>query len=204
MKARLILWRSKLGVFQKTLRNMWVVVSFSNPVIALLAVAVVPQPQWASTGKRCSRTWARNGRPWLASVISIDAVTVLSGAVLTSCGGKRCHPAHGTRPHLAAIFLKENRRGANYIILSIFFGLCLSILALTRGDLEALAGVYTISFLAVMAFFAIGNFLLKVKRAKLPPSCTRACSACFWRWWACWRASTATYPRTRLPGSVHF
>ena len=30
------------GVFQKTLRNMWVVVSFFNPVIALLAVAVVP------------------------------------------------------------------------------------------------------------------------------------------------------------------
>ena len=30
------------GVFLKTLRNMWLVVSFFNPVIALLAVAVVP------------------------------------------------------------------------------------------------------------------------------------------------------------------
>jgi hypothetical protein len=33
---------------------------------------------------------------------------------------------------------------------------------------EVLAGVYTISFLAVMALFALGNMLLKIKRAKLP------------------------------------
>jgi len=31
-----------------------------------------------------------------------------------------------------------------------------------------LSGVYTISFLLVMAFFAIGNMLLKVKRSRLP------------------------------------
>ncbi|HOO11031.1 MAG TPA: APC family permease, partial [Cyclobacteriaceae bacterium] len=46
--------------------------------------------------------------------------------------------------------------------------LCFSILVLTRGELEPLAGVYTISFLSVMAYFAIGNLLLKIKRAKLP------------------------------------
>ena len=39
---------------------------------------------------------------------------------------------------------------------------------LTRGDLGALAGVYTISFLSVMALFAVGNILLKVRRARLP------------------------------------
>jgi len=31
-----------------------------------------------------------------------------------------------------------------------------------------LAGVYTISFLSVMALFGIGNILLKVKRNSLP------------------------------------
>jgi hypothetical protein len=46
--------------------------------------------------------------------------------------------------------------------------LTVSILFLTRGDLPALAGVYTISFLAVMALFALGNVLLKVRRAQLP------------------------------------
>ncbi len=43
-----------------------------------------------------------------------------------------------------------------------------SILLFTRGDIGALAGVYTISFLSVMALFGIGNILLKVKRARLP------------------------------------
>jgi len=158
------------GVFQKTLRNMWVVVSFFNPVIALLAVAVVPL---ATVGEHqetlLSYLGQQTGGPWLATVISIDAVTVLSGAVLTSFVG-----VSGLIKRMALdriwpqFFLRENRRGANYIILSIFFGLCLSILAITQGELETLAGVYTISFLSVMAFFALGNFLLKVKRAKLP------------------------------------
>lgn len=158
------------GVFQKTLRNMWLVVSFFNPVIALLAVAVVPL---ATVGEHqetlLSYLGQQTGGPWLATVISIDAVTVLSGAVLTSFVG-----VSGLIKRMALdriwpqFFLKENRRGANYIILAIFFGLSLSILAITQGELETLAGVYTISFLAVMAFFAIGNFLLKVKRGKLP------------------------------------
>ena len=39
---------------------------------------------------------------------------------------------------------------------------------ITEGDLAKLAGVYTISFLSVMALFGIGNILLKVKRARLP------------------------------------
>jgi hypothetical protein len=50
----------------------------------------------------------------------------------------------------------------------MFFLLCISILLLTRGELGALAGVYTISFLLVMTLFGFGNILLKLKRAKLP------------------------------------
>ncbi len=40
-------------------------------------------------------------------------------------------------------------------------------MALTEGDIETLAGVYTISFLGVMALFAIGNMLLKKTRSRL-------------------------------------
>ncbi|MDO7874650.1 APC family permease [Hymenobacter sp. ASUV-10] len=158
------------GVFLKTLRNMWVVVSFFNPVIALLAVAVLPL---ATVGEHqetlLSYLGQLTGGPWLAKVISVDAVTVLSGAVLTSFVG-----VSGLMKRMALdriwpqSFLKENRRGANYLILLIFFALCLSILFITKGELSTLAGVYTISFLSVMAFFAIGNFLLKIKRGKLP------------------------------------
>ena len=49
-----------------------------------------------------------------------------------------------------------------------FFFLTVSVLWITGGDIRALAGVYTISFLCVMALFGIGNILLKVKRAGLP------------------------------------
>lgn len=158
------------GVFQKTLRNMWVVVSFFNPVLALLAVGVLPLVTVGQhTETLLSYLGQVAGGRWLALLISVDAVAVLSGAVLTSFVG-----VSGLMKRMALdriwpqSFLKENRRGSNYIILSSFFALCLSILLITRGQLGPLAGVYTISFLAVMAFFAIGNFLLKSKRRRLP------------------------------------
>jgi hypothetical protein len=49
-----------------------------------------------------------------------------------------------------------------------FFILCVSVLLVTNGKLAPLAGVYTISFLLVMAFFAIGNLMLKIRRGRLP------------------------------------
>jgi hypothetical protein len=36
------------------------------------------------------------------------------------------------------------------------------------ANVDTLAGVYTVSFLAVMGLFAIGNLLLKYKRSELP------------------------------------
>lgn len=67
----------------------------------------------------------------------------------------------------AAILIEKNRRGTTHRILIVFFLLCISVLFTTKGNLQALAGVYTISFLSVMALFALGNMLLKVRRAKL-------------------------------------
>ena len=69
---------------------------------------------------------------------------------------------------LPQFLLKTNRRGTTHRIILAFFLLCVSILFITRGKLSALAGVYTISFLAVMALFGLGNILLKVKRSKIP------------------------------------
>ena len=69
---------------------------------------------------------------------------------------------------LPQFFLKENGCKSNYVILITFFLLCVSVLFITNGQLGPLAGVYTISFLSVMAFFALGNFLLKDKRPNLP------------------------------------
>lgn len=158
------------GVFRKTLRNMWTVVSIFNPLIAFLAIAAMPLVEVGEHKETLlSHMGEVAGGKWLSYIISIDAVLVLSGAVLTSFVG-----VSGLMKRMALdrilpqFFLKENRRQSNYRILIGFFVLCFSILVITKGQLEPLAGVYTISFLAVMAYFAIGNLLLKVKRAKLP------------------------------------
>ena len=160
----------KQGVFPKTLRNMWAIVSFFNPVIALLLIAIIPL---AEVGENKESLLAylgqTTGGSWLAWLISIDAVLVLCGAVLTSFVGVSGLLNRMTLDRiLPNYFLKQNKRGSHYRIVISFLVLCISVLFVTKGHLESLAGVYTFSFLAVMALFGIGNLLLKFKRSKLP------------------------------------
>jgi len=158
------------GVFPKTLRNMWAAVTLFNPGMAILALALVPIDQVGGHQEALlAHMGQRSGGIWLADLISVDAALVLSGAVLTSFIGvnglvrrmalDRCLPQ---------FLLKTSRRGTTHRILIAFFILCVSILLITEGELKALAGVYTISFLAVMALFGLGNIFLKTKRAGLP------------------------------------
>ncbi|AWH86553.1 amino acid permease [Flavobacterium album] len=160
----------KPGVFRKTLRNMWVVVSFFNPVIALLIIAIIPLVQLGEHKESLlAYLGATTGGGWLGWLISIDAVLVLCGAVLTSFVGVSGLLKRITLDRLLPnYFLHENKKGSSYRIIVTFFILCISVLFATQGKIESLAGVYTFSFLAVMAMFGIGNILLKVKRKKLP------------------------------------
>jgi amino acid transporter len=161
----------KPGVFPLTLRNMWIAVAVFNPLISLLSLGLLPL---AEIQQVPPDLLARMGDhalgPALRTWVSVDAVLVLSGAVLTSYVGvtglvrrmslDQCLPQH---------LLAENRwRGTNHWIILGFFAVCCSILALTGGDVSTLAGVYTLSFLAVMALYAVGNMLLKVSRGRLP------------------------------------
>lgn len=160
----------KPGVFPKTLRNMWAVVSFFNPVLALLVICIIPLTQ-VGLHKESLLAFLGDttGGAWLAFLISVDAVLVLCGAVLTSFVGVSGLLERITLDRiLPNFFLKKNKRGANYRIIIAFFMLCISVLFATQGNLQSLAGVYTFSFLTVMALFGIGNLLLKVKRKKLP------------------------------------
>jgi amino acid transporter len=160
------------GVFPKTLRNMWVAVSIFNPLIALLALGLLPIPEITSAANRefllASMGNVAAGR-WLQTLIAVDASLVLCGAVLTSFVGVGGLVRRMTLDRcLPQFLLKTNRRGTTHRIFLLFFALCASILLLTGGDLFALAGVYTLSFLGVMTLFVIGNILLKVRRARLP------------------------------------
>jgi amino acid transporter len=159
------------GVFPKTLRNMWIAVAVLNPLLSVLAMGLLPldrigthqEDLLAEMGFAASGTWLQ----WW---VSFDAVLVLSGAVLTCYVGviglvrrmalDRCLPQ---------FFLAQNRRfRTNHWIIVLFFFLCYSILMISHGHVMILAGVYTLSFLSVMALFAVGNMLLKTKRAELP------------------------------------
>ncbi|MFH7010750.1 APC family permease [Flavobacterium sp. FlaQc-52] len=160
----------KPGVFPKTLRNMWAIVSFFNPVIALLLISIIPLAEVGSNKESLLAYLGQTtGGSWLAWLISIDAVLVLCGAVLTSFVGVSGLLNRMTLDRiLPNYFLKQNKRGSHYRIVISFLVLCISVLFVTNGHLESLAGVYTFSFLAVMALFGIGNLLLKFKRRKLP------------------------------------
>jgi len=159
------------GVFPKTLRNMWLAVTILNPGMAILALALVPIPQVrdAYQNTLLSHMGETAGGNWLAWLISVDAILVLSGATLTSYVGVTGLVERMTLDRcLPAFLLKKSRRKTSHRIIIAFFALSVSVLLMTHGDLKSLAAVYTLSFLAVMALFAIGNLLLKVKRPKLP------------------------------------
>jgi amino acid transporter len=157
------------GVFRLTLRNMWLAVTIFNPLIALLALGLLPVPEIiGAKDDLVSRMGLMVGGEPLHTLIVVDAFLVLSGAVLTSYVGvsglvhrmtlDQCFPQ---------FFLKQTRRGSFPLIIVGFMILCVSILYLTHGELLSLAGVYTISFLGVMTLFGIGNILLKINRPEL-------------------------------------
>ncbi len=158
------------GVFPKTLRNMWIVVSVFNPLMAFLALSIIPMNDVAGNQEALLAFMGNKaGGGWLSTLISIDAVLVLSGAVLTSYVGVSGLLERITLDRILPNFLlQKNKRGAAYRIIIMFFLLCLSILLITNGEIGILAGVYTISFLLVMGLFGLGNVYLKIKRNKLP------------------------------------
>lgn len=158
------------GVFPKTLRNMWIIVTVFNPLIAFLALAIIPISSVAENqDSLLALMGSKASGQWLSYLIGIDASLVLSGAVLTSFVG-----VSGLMQRMALDrilpnqLLKKNKKGTPYLIPILFFALCASILLVTKANLAKLAGVYTIAFLSVMALFGIGNILLKINRKQLP------------------------------------
>ena len=120
------------GVFPKTLRNMWIAVSILNPMMAMLALSIIPLDALNGANKNAllANIGFIAGRGnWLRWIISVDVVLVLSGAVLTSYVGvnglvhrmslDRCLPQ---------FLLKETRRGTTHRIIIAFFLLSVSIL----------------------------------------------------------------------------
>jgi hypothetical protein len=163
----------KPGVFPKTLRNMWVAVTFINPSIALLAQCLLPVDViagQAEEGALLSLMADRAAGNWLKVWIVIDATLVLVGAVITGFVGftglvhrmtvDRCLPQG---------FLVQNEcRQTRHYIIGFYWFLTSALVLYTWGNVEVLAGVYTVAFLSVMFSFTVGNMLLKLRRSTLP------------------------------------
>jgi len=158
------------GVFRKTLRNMWVAVFIFNPLISFLSLNFISVGEITQNRDYLlAHMGSILAGDSLQFLIVLDAFLVLSGAVLTSYVGITGLVRRMSIDQvLPSFFLKRNKvRGTYHRITIGFFLLCTSILLLTRGNLLALAGVYTISFLGVMSLFALGNILLKINRKEL-------------------------------------
>lgn len=160
------------GVFRKTLRNMLLGVWVFNPLIAMVVLYSLDLSTIGAAKDFVLATSAQVlGGQGLQYLVVLDAFLVLSGAVLASFVGAsgllyrmtldHCLPSSVLLPKL-----RQRNQNANRIIIA-FALLCISILYLTKGVLLSLAGVYTISFLGVMTFFAIGNLVLRKTRTDL-------------------------------------
>ena len=157
------------GVFRKTLRNMLIGVAIFNPLIALIVLNVMPYPAVVhSADFLLSDTAKIMGGSLFEYIVVLDAFLVLAGAVLTGYVGVTGliyrMTTDGCFPN---IFAKLNKKGSAPYIVIAFFLLCSSILIITKGNLLALAGVYTIAFLSVMSLFAFGNLLMRETRPTL-------------------------------------
>ena len=76
------------GVFPQTLRNMWIVVIIFNPLISLISLGLLPLSEIQTIPPDLlARMGTISVGPSFGWVISLDAVLVLSGAVLTSYVG---------------------------------------------------------------------------------------------------------------------
>nr|CCA20796.1 transmembrane protein putative [Albugo laibachii Nc14] len=172
------------GVFRKTLRNMWALVTVFNIVLSFLSLAVLPLEGANGIYKHSEVVLANMGRvaagPWLETWVSIDAFIVLSGAVLTSYVG-----ITGLVRRLAfdrvlpAFLMKQNPwRHTNHTIILLYFLVATSLVLILNADVGTLSGVYTYAFLGLMTLFACGCMALKAKRADVPRDVDAP-------WWTC-------------------
>ncbi|CAK4185604.1 unnamed protein product [Aphanomyces euteiches] len=186
----------KPGVFPKTLRNMWALSSIYNIVLCTLSLGVLTIDDIVVNQNTVLARMAQvAGGDWLKWWVTIDALIVLSGGVLTSyvgitgalisssmvwltfrAGLVRRLSADRVMPEFLS--RKNSYRGTAHWIPIFFFVLASSFVLLLDGNPTVLSNVYTYSFLSLMFLFGMGCMMLKLKRHDIP----RAVKA---PWWIC-------------------
>jgi amino acid transporter len=157
------------GVFPKTLRNMWVAVSFLNVGFVSLALGCIRLVVLVDNRKNALAFLASQvGGRWLQVWVTIDAGIILAAAILTSYVGVSglCARMGGDRclPQICA-------RNGSITTLS-FMTVCIAFVLATQGSTVKLEACYSFAFLAVMALFALSVFVLQTQRPMLPRAMT--------------------------------
>jgi len=76
---------------------------------------------------------------------------------------------------LPAFLLHRNKwRGTNHFIIIGFFLISASLVLILDANVVMLGGVFTYSFLGVLALFSFGAMLFKLKRSQIPREYTAA------------------------------
>ncbi|KAJ0403965.1 hypothetical protein ATCC90586_005832 [Pythium insidiosum] len=201
------------GVFPKTLRNMWALSSLFNVAFAVLALGVLPMDGPEGIIAKKEVVLAEMGRVtagrWLQWWVSIDAVVVLAGAVLTSYVGitglvqrlamDRVLPRTLTRTN-------SFRGTAHYVIL-IYFVAASSLVIAMNGRIQSLAGVFAFAFLGVLGSFCVGCLLLKLYRDEMPRTCRASwlnCAGCLMMIVLCFVANALADPHTLSYFALYF
>ena len=176
------------GVFPKTLRNMWVIVTTLNPVLGILAMCLLPLStisDEATSGALLS-AMADVTSKYLKICVGIDAFCVLTGAVLSAfVGFTGLSIRMSYDGDLPRVLQSQTPWNTPYCIILSYFVLTVTMLLMCSGDIADLSGVYTIAFLAVRSCVAIGNMLLKYQGQsaglrKAPPEQTASwCGVAF-------------------------
>lgn len=150
----------------------WLVgmVGLVNPVLAFLAISVVPLPLFVSkTSSILSEMGEIAAGKWLRYWVVADAVAVLGGTVLTAMVG-----VVGLLESIAAdrilpsFMLQKNRwtKTQSWLILS-FLLFTVGVTLVLRGNVQDLSIIFAFAFLSVLSFLALSALTMKYRRSKL-------------------------------------
>ncbi|PBJ80941.1 amino acid permease [Trypanosoma cruzi cruzi] len=157
------------GVYPKTLRNMWLLVTVINPTLMILAIGVIPIEVLVKNADFSLALLAQIAvGDWLKMIVVFDAAFSLSSAVLSAYVGIQGLHRQLARDHvMPAFFLSVNRWGGSNHFIIVGFCLVSCSLRLLVDDMSSLGGVCAVAFLSVLMLLCLSSLFLKYKRGRL-------------------------------------
>lgn len=158
--------------FPSMMRWLVGMVGLVNPILALLALSVLPLGLFVTKTSSILSEMAQvavGGGVWLRYWIVVDAVAVLGGTVLTAfVGVVGLLESVAADRILPAWMLQKNKfTGTRTWIVLFFLAFTAAVTLVLRGNVQDLSIIFAFAFLSVLAFLAEGCLAMKYRRSKL-------------------------------------